>query len=168
MEQRTYEKMTQPFRDHPKLAKSVHICNRILTGLALILYPVLLVYLLWQRAETLYLSVVVPLDGFIIVSVLRKLVNRPRPYEKFQLPPVIPKDTKGKSFPSRHVYSAAVIAVTFLVQNESWLMEIGILLLVCACALGVIRVISGVHYISDVLAALVCAGIGWVSYCIWL
>ncbi|MCM1283823.1 MAG: phosphatase PAP2 family protein [Muribaculaceae bacterium] len=160
--------MTQPFRDQPKLAKSVHTINKILTGLVFLAYPLLLGYLLRARERTLYLSIVVPLDGFIIVSFMRRIINRPRPYEKFGFSPAIPKDTKGRSFPSRHVFSAAVIAVTFLVQGEPALVGAGVFLLLCALMLGVLRVLSGVHYISDVLGALVCAGIGWASYCILL
>ena len=168
MNRETYQKMTQPFRDNPKWAKSIHILNKLLTGLVFASYPVLLLYLLWNRSNALYMSIVVPLDGFLIVSAFRYLFNRRRPYERFDLAPVIPKDTKGKSFPSRHVFSAAVIAGTFLVQSEPVLVLWGMILMIAALLLGVIRVLSGVHYISDVVAALVCAGIGWVSYGIWL
>ena len=42
------------------------------------------------------------LDGFIIVTVVRYKYNRKRPYEIFELH-LIPKDTKGHSWPSRHV-----------------------------------------------------------------
>lgn len=56
----------------------------------------------------------------------------------------------------------------FFVQREPQLAAAGALLLAASLLLGVLRVISGVHYISDVAAALVCAGIGWASYGIWL
>ena len=83
----------------------------------------------------------------------RYLINRKRPYEKFDVPPVIPKDTKGKSFPSRHVFSATVIAMTFLFMSP-W-MWLGVALLFVALLEGVVRVVSGVHYISDVIAGMV-------------
>lgn len=168
MDRITYQKMTQPFRSHPKLAKSIHIINRLLTILVFLAYPALLIFLLLEKSKTLYLSIVVPLDGFILVSAFRYFYNRPRPYERFGIAPVIPKDTSGKSFPSRHVFSAAVIAVTFLVQPQAFLVGIGAALLIVSLLLGTIRVISGVHYISDVAAALVCAGIAWASYGILL
>lgn len=168
MQALTYEKLTQPFRENPKLAQSVHRANQILTGLVFLAYPLLLIYLFWEHRRMRVLSVLVPLSGFLAVSAVRRLINRPRPYERFGLPPVIPKDTRGKSFPSRHVFSAAVIAATFLVQGEAFLTGAGVGLMITALALGAIRVLSGVHYVSDVLAALVCAGIGWASYYIWL
>lgn len=168
MNKATYQKMTQPFRVHPKLAQSLHMGNQILTAAVFLSYPALLFYLFWSGRDTLFPSVFVPAGGFLLVSAFRLLCNRKRPYERFALAPVIPKDTKGKSFPSRHVFSAAIIAVTFLVQKEQLLTTAGVLLFADALLLGALRVISGVHYISDVAAALVCAGIGWASYGIWL
>lgn len=168
MQAAAYEKLAQSFRNHPKLAKSVHIFNRVLTGIVFTAYPLLLLYLAAEREKTLYLSVIVPLDGFLIVSFFRYLINRQRPYERYDFIPTIPKDTKGKSFPSRHVFSAAVIAVTFLVQRNPALVGMGAGLIIVALTVGVIRVISGVHYVSDVLAAWACAGIGWAAYAVFL
>lgn len=159
-----YKKLAQSFRDHPKLAKSVHILNGILTAAVFLAYPALLLYLAAERERTLYLSIVVPLDGFLAVSAFRYLFNRPRPYERYDFTPAIPKRTSGKSFPSRHVFSAAVIAATFLVQENTVAVWFGAALAAAALAIGLIRVISGVHYVSDVLAAWGCAGISWIAY----
>lgn len=155
MTKENYLKMTQPFRENPKMAKSLHICNRILTGMIFVGYPLLLLWLLKERRPELARAVIIPMDGVIIVSVLRCFINRPRPYEKFAVAPVIPKETKGKSCPSRHVFSAAVIAMTFISIPD--MAAIGIILLVFAVLIGIIRVVSGVHFISDVIAALLCA-----------
>lgn len=156
--------MTQPFRDHSKMAKSLHICNRILTVAIFAAYPLLLLWLLWNKNPLLARAIILPLDGFIIVSVVRLLVNRRRPYEKFEVPSVIPKKTKGKSWPSRHVFSAAVIAMTFLTIPQ--LFVVGMVFLLFSLALAVIRVLSGVHYISDVIAgflfAVVCVAVPWL------
>ena len=165
MTRKTYEKMTQPFRDYPKLAKSLHIFNRILTLCVFTAYPVLLLWLMRHRSPMLVRTVLIPMAGYLVLSVFRSLINRERPYERFGLPPVIPKKTKGKSFPSRHVFSAAVIAGAFLQQSGEGFAVCGIVILVCAVLLGVIRVLSGIHYISDVIAGLVSAGIVWaVAY----
>jgi membrane-associated phospholipid phosphatase len=158
--------MTQPFRDHPELAKSLHRANRILEGLVSASYLLLLAGLFWKREAHLLPAILVPFIGVIVVSVLRYLINRPRPYEKFGLEPVIKKDTKGKSFPSRHVFSATVIALTFFSIPQVW--GIGVVLLVCAMVLALLRVLSGVHYPGDVIggfaAALLCAGVGWLIF----
>ena len=129
-------------------ARALHRANKILTVVIFVAYPCLLLWLLWQKDMRLYKAICVPLDGFIIVTVVRVWINRKRPYEIFELPSVIPKDTKGHSWPSRHVFSAAVIAFTF------WFVcpAVGIVFLLMTVAIAWIRVVSGVHFISDVVA----------------
>ena len=146
----TYLKITQPFRDHPKLARGIHIANKICTLTMYVAYPLLILYMLWQKDAQAARALIVPSNGFIVLSVFRYMVNRPRPYEAFDMPPVISKDTKGRSFPSRHVFSAMVIAMTFLLASP-WIW-LGIGFVIVTGLLAVVRVLSGVHYPSDVLA----------------
>lgn len=159
MKKETYIKMTQPFRDNPPMAKGLHMANKLCTGIMYLSYPILLVYLFLFGKYSSYFSfwkaLLVPAISFVLLSVGRALINRPRPYETFEIPPVIPKDTKGNSFPSRHVFSATMIAMTFLLMSPwSWL---GVVFLCVSVLLAVIRVVSGVHYISDVVAGIVVA-----------
>ena len=159
MKKETYIKMTQPFRDNFDMAKGIHIANKLCTGVMYLAYPLLLVYLFFFGWHSSYFSfwkaLLVPGVSFVVLSIFRKIINRPRPYETFNIPPVIPKDTKGNSFPSRHVFSATMIAMTFLLHSPwSWL---GLIFLVVSILLAVVRVVSGVHYISDVVAGIVVA-----------
>lgn len=148
--------MTRPFRNDPKRARVLHIANKIITAIIFAAYPCLLLVLLLQKDLRLTRAICVPLDGFLIVSVFRAMINRPRPYEVFGMAPVIPKDTKGHSWPSRHVFSAAVISFTFL-----WICPVaGIAGLILTAMLAWIRVVSGVHFISDVVA-----GVGIAAVC---
>ncbi|MBR4026194.1 MAG: phosphatase PAP2 family protein [Lachnospiraceae bacterium] len=164
MKKETYIKMTQPFRNYPNMAKGLHILNQLCTGTMYISYPILLGYLFLQKDNQFLKAIIVPAISFIVLSLGRKWINRKRPYETFDMSPVIPKDTKGNSFPSRHVFSATMIAMTFLVVSPwKWL---GVLFFFVSCLLAVVRVVSGVHYISDVLAgivfAIVCSIIGFL------
>lgn len=160
MRKETYIKMTQPFRDNPELAKGIHIANKICTGVMYLAYPVLLVYMYFNahrissffRFEKVLL---VPAMSFVLLTIFRKIVNRPRPYEAFEVPPVIKKDTKGHSFPSRHVFSATIIAMTFILHSPFFVL--GVIFLVVSVLLAAVRVVSGVHYISDVVAGIVIA-----------
>ena len=142
------------------MAKGIHIANKLCTGVMYLAYPVLLVYMyfnahrissFFQFEKVLF----VPAVSFVLLSIFRKLVNRPRPYEEFDVPPVIKKDTKGHSFPSRHVFSATMIAMTFLLHSPFFVL--GVIFLVVSLLLAVVRVVSGVHYISDVVAGIVVA-----------
>lgn len=164
MTKETYVNITQPFRNNPKMARGIHMANKICTLSMYLAYPLLILYMFWMRDAYVARVIMVPLDSFIILSVFRYFVNRKRPYERFELPPVIHKDTKGKSFPSRHVFSAMVIAMTFLLASPwSWL---GVLFVVVAVLLAIVRVLSGVHFISDVVAgagfAIVAAVVGYI------
>ena len=93
---------------------------------------------------------------FVAVSILRKIVNAPRPYEIFEFYKTNPKDKKGESFPSRHVFSIFIIGVVIM----SWNVMLGILLLVLGVVLSVLRVLLGIHFIRDVIAG---AAIGTLS-----
>lgn len=54
--------------------------------------------------------------------------------------------------PSRHVFSATVIAVSVLSVSK----PLGWMLLVLAVILAVIRVVGGAHYPRDVIAGFLC------------
>lgn len=152
--------MTRPFRNDPKRARVLHIANKIITAIIFAAYPCLLLVLLQQKDLRLTRAICVPLDGFLIVSVLRAFMNRPRPYEVFEMPPVIPKDTKGHSWPSRHIFSAAVISFAFL-----WICPAaGIAGLMLTAMLAWIRVVSGVHFICDVVAGIGIAAVFSLFY----
>ena len=152
MRKETYIKMTQPFRDNPQMAKGLHIINRICMILMYVSYPSLLVFLLLKKDDAIIKVFLIPAISFVVLSIGRYIINRKRPYEVFRVPPVIPKETKGKSFPSRHVFSASMIAMTFLFMSP-WTF-LGILFLMVVLLQAVVRVLSGVHYISDVVAGM--------------
>lgn len=90
--------MTAPFRENNRAARKLELINKICTYLVFITYPVYVLYLCFTAGHMLALSIIAPLVGFTSVSVFRYIVNRPRPYEKFDMPPVIPKETHGRSF----------------------------------------------------------------------
>lgn len=152
-----YVKVVNWTKAHPSFNFIMNGINIIISCICVISYPLLLVYLFVQRSENLASAILIPLDGFIILTVFRYLVNRKRPYEKYGFEPAIKKETVGKSFPSRHVFSATIIALTFLFASPFW--WIGAVLMVFALLLAVIRVLTGVHYISDVLVGMLFAGI---------
>lgn len=116
-------------------------------------YLLLLGYLAITWDIRFILSAAVPAFVFLSVTAFRKLFNRPRPYEVMELPPLIPKDKKGESFPSRHCASAFIIAGAFLYVN----IYAGIAFFLLAAAVALSRVFAGVHFISDVAAAFVYA-----------
>ncbi len=97
--------------------------------------------------------ILVPLTGFIIISLLRKVFNFERPYTKYNIRPLIIKQKVGESFPSRHTFSIAIIAMAFLYTNTI----LGIIMLMLMIFLAISRVIAGVHFARDVIGAAIIA-----------
>lgn len=166
MTKETYEKLTGAMRRNAKLTHLLNILNKLLTYLIFAAYPTILVYLLIKDRERLPMAIAVPAVSFVLLSVFRRAVNFPRPYEVFEMPPVIPKKTKGKSFPSRHVFCVAIIGITALYALPK-LPVIGIMILVIAVLMAVLRVCSGVHFPRDVIAGFLCGIVmGAVGYAV--
>ena len=161
MTKEQYIKITEPLRSDPEKTKRVVSMNQLLTGVVFLVYPLYLAVLFIESDPKLLRAVLVPAISFVLVTVFRKIVNAPRPYEKFDIPPVIDKDTKGKAFPSRHVFSVFIIAVTIFCSHPGPGIVIGLI----GVAMSVIRVLGGVHEVRDVVAGavvgLVCGIVGF-------
>lgn len=151
-------------RKNVRLTKLLSVLNKALTYLIFAAYPAILVCLFITDRERLPMAIAVPAVSFVLLSVFRRAVNFPRPYEVFEMPPVIPKKTKGKSFPSRHVFCVAIIGVTALYALPE-MPVIGIIILVIAVLMAVLRVFSGVHFPRDVIVGFLCGIImGVIGY----
>ena len=142
-----YAGISAPLRKSLAGALWLNRLNLLLTRAVYVIYPLFVLDLLWKRDGRWVKVTVVPAVFFVLLSVVRRGVNRPRPYETWNLNPLITKDTSGKSMPSRHVFSAAIIAMAFL---SVW-KPMGIFFLIWSFLLAVVRVLGGVHYPSDVL-----------------
>ena len=106
---------------------------------------------------SVYLLVVTAVP-FVAVSIMRKVINAPRPYEVFdcdELDTLREYARRGTSFPSRHVASAFIIssALTFVIPL------LGIIILCLGVLIAVLRVLLGRHFIRDVIVGAVIGGI---------
>ena len=117
MTKEQYIKITEPLRSNTERAKRVTSLNHMLTALVFCVYPLYLFMLFVDHNPWLLRAVFVPAVSFVGLTVIRRIINAPRPYETFDIPPVLEKDTKGKSFPSRHVFSVFIIAMTIFYEQ---------------------------------------------------
>lgn len=159
-----YEAISRPFRAHPVALHALKAVNDGLKYLCYVLYPVLLVLLAVNEPSELLRAVLTPAVLFVGLSAFRRLYDAPRPYEALEINPLMYKSTKGKSFPSRHIFSIFMIAMCWL----AYCVPMGAFLLVCGVFMAAIRVIGGVHYPRDVITGALVAVLGGIVGLWWL
>ena len=153
-----YEKRKSSLLRHPQLLQLMRVFNRMMTFLMPLAYLILLGTVLISKGlgQDLYAYILVPALGFVLLTLIRKWINQPRPYEAWEIIPLLDKDSSGNSMPSRLVFSATIISMACLHAN----LPVGLILLVLSALLGLVRVLGGVHYPKDVLAGYAC-GLLW-------
>lgn len=148
-----YAQISSPFHHHLWLAKALRTTNRLIEFIMYSAYFLLIIDLVIKAfsRETTWLIVMpyllVPGISFILVSIGRHYLNAPRPYEQWAITPIIIREKSGNSMPSRHVFSATIIAMCLFHLNLS----LGIIALFLAFLLAIVRVLGGVHYPRDVV-----------------
>ncbi len=159
-----YQAVLDWFRARPAAKFLLRAVSLGAVAAVYLLYAGLALWLVWRRDPALRPFLAVPAVVFVLGTALRRAINRPRPYEALGFAPLFPKDTKGQSFPSRHCFSAACIAVAALQILPTAALVLGVLALLIALS----RVLSGVHYPSDVLGGLVFgAAASWLGTTLW-
>ncbi|MCC8150100.1 MAG: phosphatase PAP2 family protein [Lachnospiraceae bacterium] len=161
MQKPFYDRLARPFEADEQKKRRLTRSNDIVSKAFYITYPVLLAVLALMRDARVIRVLLVPLLSFLAVTIFRKAVNAPRPYEIWSSPPLIPKDTKGNSFPSRHVFCVFIIAMAAAYVCK----PAAIVMMAAGVFLAVVRVIARIHFIRDVVAgALIAIILGWVGF----
>lgn len=151
MDAQQYRAVIGWFNARPAAKKVLRTVSTGAVAAVYLLYLGLLAWLAWHAMwAQLGVTVVVPAAAFVVGTALRAAIDRPRPYTKYGFVPLFPKNKTGQSMPSRHCFSAAAIAAAV------WyvLPPLGTVLAVLAAVIAVSRVITGVHFVSDVLVGL--------------
>ena len=156
--QEWYDYITANIENKPFFLKLLRTFNRLMTVVMPIVYLILLVitYLQEGLGKQVWIYLFIPASGFVILSFLRKKINAPRPYEVWEIVPLLARDSPGQSMPSRHVFSATIISMACLHAS----LAVGVILLLLSAILGLVRVLGGVHYPKDVLVGYAC-GLVW-------
>ncbi len=148
--EKNYKRIITFFSERNFAFNALKFCYRFLPLLLFIGYPALIVYVFFSNPVDIFKIILVPLGVFLLVTVLRKVINEQRPYEKYRTPSLFGKTTKGQSMPSRHTASAFIISLAILYVNT----ELGIAALSVSFLITLSRILAGVHFIRDVLAAM--------------
>ena len=153
--QEWYDYIAGNIKNKPFLLRLLRSFNRFMTVVMPIVYLTLLAttYIQEGLGKQILIYVFVPATGFVILSLLRKKINAPRPYEKWDIKPLLDRDSPGQSMPSRHVFSATIISMACMHAS----LTIGMACLTLSAFLGLVRVLGGVHYPKDVVVGYICA-----------
>jgi membrane-associated phospholipid phosphatase len=159
---RWYARISSPWRSHPASVRLLNVADKGLVYLVAGVYALSVMWLAIIADARAIPMLLVPAVEFVLCTALRSFANEARPYERCQIHPLIIKKTHGKSFPSRHISSAAIISCALL-----WLMPVaGVAGMVATAAVCGCRIIGGVHYPRDVFGALAlafgCGALGFV------
>ena len=131
-----------------KISLSLRIISHISVAVAVLSYSLMLWHFYSKSGALALKFLIASAVPLVLVSLLRHVINAPRPYELYGFYSAPPKGKRGHSFPSRHTFSIFLIA-TFAVQ-VSLSLSVGLFLL--GAALACARVLLGVHFIRDVAA----------------
>ena len=153
--QEWYDHITGNIENKPFLLSLLRSFNRFMTVVMPMIYLTLLAttYLQQGFGKQVLIYVFVPAAGFVILSLLRKKINAPRPYEVWEIVSLLDRDSPGQSMPSRHVFSASIISMACLHAS----LYVGVILLVLSALLGLVRVLGGVHFPKDVVVGYICS-----------
>ena len=153
--QEWYDHIAGNIENKPFLLSLLRTFNRFMTVVMPIVYLTLLTIIYFREGfgKQVLIYVFIPASGFVILSLLRKKINAPRPYEVWEIVPLLDRDSPGQSMPSRHVFSATIISMACLHASLS----VGVILLVFSALLGLVRVLGGVHFPKDVVVGYICA-----------
>ena len=156
--QEWYGHMAANIKNKPFLLSLLRSFNRFMTVVMPIVYLTLLTTIYFREGfgKQVLMYVFIPASGFVILSFLRKKINAPRPYEVWDITPLLDRDSPGQSMPSRHVFSASIISMACLHTS----LTMGMICLTLSAFLGLVRVLGGVHYPKDVVVAYIC-GLVW-------
>lgn len=117
----------------------------------------LVVALLWLNKNVrnrIYLALASVLVGRVIITeILKRIIDRPRPYEVIPVQQLIVDADRGVSFPSGHATIYFAIAFAFVGTEYFWPF------LVLAIVGSLARVFVGVHYPFDILVGALVGGI---------
>ena len=153
--QEWYNHIAGKIENKPFLLRLLRTFNRLMTVVMPIVYLTLLATTYFREGfgKQVLIYVFIPASGFVILSFLRKKINAPRPYEEWDIKPLLDRDSPGQSMPSRHVFSATIISMACMHAS----LPIGMICLTLSAFLGLVRVLGGVHYPKDVVVGYICA-----------
>ena len=129
-------------------ALAMRLCILLTTLLSIFAFGYML-YTLALRSAVAVVGYLATLGiPFLLVTLIRRLINAPRPYEAEGFVGEPPRGGKGNSFPSRHAFSAFAIGTLCCFVSPL----LGVVLLALGVLMCICRVALKIHFVRDVVA----------------
>ena len=148
-----YEGINKFMYKHPFIKSCVYFASKFCPWMVAIFYSLFLLKIVLESQTGFYLLFIKPFTVLLITVLLRILVDRPRPVQKYNIQPIDDKERIGHSFPSIHTSLAISIALTVIARGPN----MGLLLSALAVTITCTRLLTGVHYLTDILASILIA-----------
>lgn len=148
-----YESINHFVIKHPFIKSCIYFSSKFCPWMVFIFYSLFLLKILLEYRNGFYLLCAKPFLVFLITVFLRIVVNRDRPATKYNIQPIDDKIKTRHSFPSIHTSLAISIALIVITRGPN----MGLLLSCLAVFITITRLLSGLHYLSDIIFSIVLA-----------
>ena len=138
---------------HPFIKSCIHFSSLFCPWMVAIFYSLFLLKIVIESPNGFFYLFSKPIAVLICTTLLRIFINRPRPYEKYSIKPISDKRQSGHSFPSIHASLALSIALTVIKTGPN----MGLLLFALAFTITITRLLTGEHYLTDIIASILIA-----------
>lgn len=115
-----------------------------------LLFSLLPVLWIQKKREMVLHAIISAFIAWLISKFLKDFFAIPRPYIANSFTPLVAHSSDG-SFPSNHTASAFSISVSIFLHKHKW----GIPLIILSLAIGISRILGGVHYPLDILGGII-------------
>ena len=117
---------------------------------------------LWfkKKREMVLHAVISAFTAWLISKFLKDSFAVPRPYVTNGFTPLAGNFSDG-SFPSNHTAAAFAISVSLFLHKHKW----GVSLIIVSLAIGISRILGGVHYPLDILGGIAIGSlVAWAAH----
>lgn len=106
--------------NHSFIKSCVHFASKFCPYVVAIFYSLFLLKIFLNKSGSMLVLTSEPIAVLIITVILRIIIDRKRPSEKYDLTPIDGSRKKGRSFPSIHVALSVSIALAVLHTVLIW------------------------------------------------
>ena len=138
---------------HSFIKSSTYFASKFCPWMVMIFYALFLLKIVLESPKKLPILAAKPVCVLLLTLLTKYAIDRDRPCVKYKIIPIDERKRTSRSFPSIHSGLALSIALAVLEYGPN----MGLLLFTLACIISVSRILTGVHYTTDVIGSILIA-----------